>query len=332
MENRIEKKEEVNIALIPYFTNIPKEYKLTATERILYGFFWNFLSKNRNKQMTVKSEDISDILSISIDTVNSGVKKLASLNIINYKTVSNKQEGGKIRFVSWNEQISYKIPEKIEETKEKNRVDRKNLITGGNKENPISLYNNISNISNISNKDITKQDNKYISDIIKILSSEPEKNRLPIKSSIKMSSITLTDEIIKKKQRRLNEEELELFKIYNSHIKGNFSEYSDTVVDGVSRCLKLFKDIYKEKAVERFKEAMHLFLSSKDWRYQLSQDVLVGQPKKFFNQTRMENWLITQLDNEVVSEKKDDFSKDLDVIKMYQKNAEYLKQLREKVK
>ena len=98
----IRRKEEANVAMIPYLTNTPKEYNLIIEEIIIYSFLWDFLS-GKETLLALTDKEIGEILSMPANIIKKGIQKLDKLLVIN--TFNEKN----IRYISWNNQLKQNI-------------------------------------------------------------------------------------------------------------------------------------------------------------------------------------------------------------------------------
>lgn len=105
-ENQINKENSTKIfspEFIPYYSRIAKDYNLSCTEALIYGFI-RFYMNNGNGRFYFTNEQIASMLCCSENTINISINNISSKGLITKQT-KIRSGGGTIRFIS-----SVKVP------------------------------------------------------------------------------------------------------------------------------------------------------------------------------------------------------------------------------
>lgn len=133
---------------IPYYPEIAREYQLTNTEALIYGFIEFFKASNKNR-FYFSNEQIAEVVGCSADTASRSIGNLEKKGLID-TSKKIKAGGGTIRFVN-------RVFDESESAKP----------TSQNRQNLQALYINNNKINkNILSKDNIVKTNFFVTSLV----------------------------------------------------------------------------------------------------------------------------------------------------------------------
>ena len=181
-----------------------------------------------------------------------------------------------------------------------NKVYGKNLIGNGNKPKSYKEKTEDINIRE-NNKGVIKEKSSPKGDQRKENSDQKEKAdirtsspEISIKSKINLSSISKEAPIERKVNVLTDPDHLKVFEVYHElfgYVRCSIK--TPSILVGIPRAVKIYKEFYREEAADKLVEALKSFEKSELMTWMMDKDIRTMAPKSIFSESFVSDHLLT---------------------------------------